>query len=30
MFTAESNSGVFMKWFEGADGSVTSIFPEFY
>lgn len=30
MYTAESKSGVFMKWFEDTNGNVTSIFPEFY
>lgn len=29
MWEAESDSGVFMRWFEDADGNVTSIFPEF-
>jgi len=29
MYTAESNSGVFMRWFEDANGNVTSIFPNF-
>jgi len=29
MFEAESDSGIFMRWFEDANGNVTSIFPEF-
>ena len=29
MFEAESNSGIFMRWYEDANGNVTSIFPEF-
>ena len=29
MFESESDSGIFMRWFEDANGNVTSIFPEF-
>lgn len=29
MWTAESDSGVFIKWFEDSNGNITSLFPEF-
>ncbi|TAE36661.1 MAG: hypothetical protein EAZ70_10590 [Runella slithyformis] len=29
MFQAESNSGVWIRWFEDANGNVASMFPAF-
>jgi len=29
MYHAQSNSGVWIRWFEDANGNITSIFPEF-